>query len=138
MHVECQRYHKKIINAYSAVWIKEEIDGTTAVATYLCKPGNKIKQEETPQCVINDTPHDKRTHLVPPVISSEQAETYRERVKTKYKVYCQEAMAVQGNNIINLKQTAEFDFVPSFMNIGIPLNNPTYTVTILFLLLSSL
>lgn len=36
----------------------------------------------------------------------------------------------------NMKQTAEFEFVPSFLNIGIPLNNTTYIVTILLAVVS--
>ena len=136
LHVACQRYHKKMIDAYLEVQITEKVqrgDGHSYVfVTYLCKPGDEIEYK-APSRPIDNSEANETSHLLrnSPILSQEEDSTCRDKLKQKYKLYCQESLVTQGTNIINMTKTSEFDFVPSFLNISIPLDSPGYTFTIL-------
>lgn len=103
-----------------SIVIDLEVNGNV---TYLCKPG-KIKCANTQQPT-------KDLEVV------HQNACAEDKAKELYdEEYCHEALSVQGTNIINLSKTTDFDFVPSFYSITVPLDSPGYTLTILLSLVS--
>lgn len=130
MNIAHQRYHAKMMATYLEVKIILHFDDDSSERSvaYLCKPGNiKCLQESS----FNSTDTDERRPLFPQEFEQFQD---TERVNELYKQYCWEALIVQGK--ANLSKVADFDFVPLFLNISIPLDSSGYTFTILLTLVS--
>lgn len=132
-NLEHQNYQRKMMEAYLEIRIK--LTDSVWSVTYLCKPSSvKYEPNHEPLRVEVGSSANERCPLE---MSEQNADArYKERVKKLYKKYCLEALVVQGTNSINLRKNVDFDFVPSFLNISIPLDSAGYTFTILLTVVS--
>lgn len=135
LNMEGQSYQRKMIDAYIEIEVKMEVEReqdqstTTIIVTYLCKLGNEIEYKGCEFKIPSIVSSYERAHIMlssrPAEISPEENERCREQVKVMYKQYCREALVIQGTNITNMTK-AGFYFLPSFLNISIPLDSPGY------------
>jgi hypothetical protein len=145
LNTTCQScYRARMIDSYLAVMIKMEIErgwGQAIVATYLCKSGNVVEHIGCDFKAHEDsvTSSNECVHLLSrkaPTFSPEEDRKCRKKINEKYKEYCREVLVVQGTNILNLTKMAEFQFIPSVLNISIPLNSPAYILPLVLSLIS--
>ena len=130
-------YHKEIIDTYLGIEI------VLNDAHYLCKPGNYIKAlihkegqaEDEDDEEEDDEEEDDKAPCIPKreELHDVDSSTRRE-VKKIYKEYFKEALKVQ-TSVITTK-VAEFDFIPSFLSISIPLDSHGYTFAVLLTVFS--
>ena len=120
--------HQKMIDAYLGVEIK------TKDAHYLCKQGNYIKEiiEEDGTGADTEkasllTKSDKELHDL-------NNKKIKEELEEVYKKYFEKAMSMQAGAIVTKKD--EFNFIPSFWGITIPLGSHGYTFAVLLTVVS--
>ena len=107
-------YHKKIADTYFGVEI--EINGVY----HLCKPGNYSKG------IIKEKTGDTLYKITEPSKKME--------IEKLYKEYFKEALRIQTNVITTKK--AEFNFIPSFWSVNIPLDGYGYTFAVFLTVIS--
>lgn len=118
-------YHKKMIDTYFGVEIILDDD-----THYLCKQGNYIKK-----IIITKASNDENTSLLPKTEYQDVVDSStKETVGNKYKEYFKKALGVQTSIIMTKKD--EFDFVPSFLSISVPLESHGYTLAVLLTVIS--
>lgn len=114
-----QNYHKEITNTYLGIEIV--IDNVR----YICKPGCY-------HLVVENTDHDSssNTACLSTKLEDNIITATENKVGKKYKEYFKEALSVQTS--VN----EEFDFVPSFLNMSIPLDSNGYALAVLLTVVS--
>ena len=119
-----KNYYRKMNSAFSSSQL-----GVESV-TYLCRPGKSIE-------LVDMSQHNVQVNEATPLLQPEEMSTtencyFDKEMERKYQLYYKEALKVQGN----IMKICEFDFVPSLLNVSIPLTSQGYTFTILLTIVS--
>lgn len=127
-------YHKQMMDKYLVYPVKEE-DSNTHKRIFLCHPGNKISEEahEDYDNIENEEPHAAGANYgaADVTVTVDLQNVVRdkniddEKMKKAYSEYFNRAMEKR------IPKESEFDFIPIFCDITIPLNSQGYTFAIL-------
>ena len=131
MNLAHQNYYKKMINTFQGVKIVLTIDSITY--RYKCFLGNDI---------IGEHDGTRKTSHTEPINSEESSEntpllqevnTVKLRATEEYKKYYKETQ----RSFIMTREN-EFDFIPSFLNISLPLDSDSYIIAAMLTIISIL